>query len=147
MGACNYDANATSNDGSCEYGVMAYVDADGDGFGGEMAVADVCLPLPAGMVVQTGDCDDANSAVYPGASGTAEGIDNNCNGIIDSGEEAPVEECYGDLNSDGQITVADLLLVLSEFGCTENCTTDVNGDGTVTVQDILELLTIFGSGC
>ena len=147
MGACNYDANATSNNGSCEYGVTAYVDSDGDGIGGDIAVADICLPLPAGMVTQSGDCDDANNAIYPGAAGTAEGVDNNCNGTIDAGEEAPVEECYGDLNSDGQITVADLLLVLSEFGCTESCMTDVNGDGTVTVQDILELLTIFGSVC
>lgn len=145
MGACNYNSNATTNDGSCEYGVMAYVDGDSDGFG-DVAVADVCLPLPAGMVLVGGDCDDTSASIYPGAAGTAEDFDNNCNGAVEGDELSPTD-CYGDLNEDAQITVADLLIVLSEFGCTENCTADVNGDGTVTVQDILELLTIFGSGC
>ena len=37
-------------------------------------------------------------------------------------------------------TVADVLLVLSEFGCMSGCTADVDGDGYVNVADLLLLL-------
>ena len=55
--------------------------------------------------------------------------------------------CPNDVNSDGSITVADLLLVLSEFGCTSACAADVDGDGSVTVSDVLSVLSAFGSIC
>ena len=55
--------------------------------------------------------------------------------------------CTGDVNSDGVVTVADVLLVLSEFGCMSECSSDVDGDGYVNVADILLLLSAFGSDC
>jgi len=55
--------------------------------------------------------------------------------------------CPNDVNNDGSTTVADLLIVLSEFGCPSDCTADVNGDGSVTVADVLLLLSAFGSLC
>ena len=55
--------------------------------------------------------------------------------------------CPGDLNGDYAITVADVLLTLSEFGCMTNCTADIDGDGFVNVTDILELLSMFGTAC
>jgi len=55
--------------------------------------------------------------------------------------------CPGDINGDNAITVADVLLTLSEFGCMENCTADVDGNGFVNVTDILELLSMFGTAC
>jgi len=57
------------------------------------------------------------------------------------------DPCPNDVNSDGSITVADLLIVLSEFGCTSGCTADVDGDGSVTVADVLSVLSAFGSLC
>jgi hypothetical protein len=45
------------------------------------------------------------------------------------------------------ITVADVLLVLSEFGCLAGCTADVDGDTYVNVADILLLLAAFGTAC
>ncbi|MDQ5859042.1 MAG: MopE-related protein [Acidobacteriota bacterium] len=50
------------------------MDADGDGF---------CAGTGAGF-----DCNDNNSKVYPGANDTRgkwgrDGVDNDCNGIID----------------------------------------------------------------
>lgn len=56
--------------------------------------------------------------------------------------------CPGDLDSDGFIIIGDVLMFLSDFGCTANCTADVNGDGTVTVQDLLDgILANFGDPC
>ena len=89
------------------------------------------------------DCDDGDPSVYPGAPATAQGIDNNCDGIL-SPEEA---DCPLDLNGDQLITVGDVLAVLADFGCLTDCAGDVNGDGLVTVGDILAMLGGFGSLC
>ena len=52
-----------------------------------------------------------------------------------------------DVNVDGNVTVADMLMMLSEFGCAQSCTSDLNGDGLVTVNDLLGLLGLFGTPC
>ena len=44
-------------------------DADGDGFSSAL------------------DCDDTQGAVYPGASEICDGLDNDCNGVIDDDAE------------------------------------------------------------
>ena len=114
-------ANCQSGFESC----AGIVDLDGDG------ESTVC------------DCDDGNPAVFPGAPGTAQGVDNNCDGILSSEELA----CLLDLNGDALITVSDVLILLSEFGCLTGCTADINGDGLVTVADVLSLLGGFGTDC
>ena len=93
------------------------------------------------------DCDDNESSVFPGAPGTASGLDNNCDGTISLEEILCAINLNLDLNADFFITVADVLLVLGDFGCQEGCGADVNGDGAVTVGDILEILGGFGDGC
>jgi len=101
------------------------VDADGDG-------EDVIC-----------DCDDADAATYPGAPGTSSGLDNNCDGVISADELA----CLLDLTGDLLVSVSDVLVVLSEFGCLVGCAADITGDGAVTVSDVLELLGGFGDNC
>ena len=51
------------------------------------------------------------------------------------------------MNVDGFISVADVLMLLGEFGCTIECEVDVDGDEVVTVADILQILSAFGSEC
>ncbi|MCY7420891.1 MAG: T9SS type A sorting domain-containing protein, partial [Chitinophagaceae bacterium] len=60
-----------------------YKDADGDGYGGSTKIT-TCNP-PAGYVVQGGDCNDANAAIYPSAKDICNGLDDNCDGQIDEG--------------------------------------------------------------
>lgn len=53
----------------------------------------------------------------------------------------------GDLNGDGVVDVADLLILLSQWGpCPRDagCTADLNDDGTVDVADMLILLANWG---
>lgn len=141
--ACNYDPTATIDDGSCVLPVLYYADADGDGFG-DIAVTQTACSQPAGYVLDNTDCDDTRNDVYPGAPGTGEGIDNNCNGSIDPSEEAA---CAGDFNGDNQIDVQDLLILLAEFGCSNACTADLNNDGLVTSADMLSFLSLYGTIC
>ena len=94
-------------------------------------------------VLSFSDCDDGDATVYPGAPATAQGVDNNCDGVLSPEELA----CLLDLNGDQLITVSDVLVLLAEFGCVTDCTADVNGDGLVTVADILAMLGGFGTPC
>jgi choice-of-anchor B domain-containing protein len=120
-----------------------YQDGDDDGFGNAAVVLSSCIQ-PAGYVADDTDCDDIRNDVYPGAPGTAEGIDNNCNGSIDVDEELP---CLADFDDDGIRAVSDLLVILADFGCTSGCVADLTGDDITNSADILVFLSLFGTNC
>jgi len=128
---------------SLEPGTTWYADADGDGYG-DAAVPTLACSEPEGYTSDATDCNDASAVVYPGAPGTEQGVDNNCDGFITGNEELG---CPGDFNSDGVISVADLLIYLGEFGCEENCTADFDLDGLVNIGDLLGFLSVFGAPC
>ncbi|MBM55377.1 MAG: regulator [Euryarchaeota archaeon] len=55
--------------------------------------------------------------------------------------------CPEDFNNDLIISVAGLLLLISEFACVADCNTDLNNDGSVNVDDLLIFLIAFGTQC
>ncbi len=63
--------------GACSYQI-ATLDLDGDGYRG---------PIPGTIAGEVGscgdDCDDSNAAAHPGGVEICDGVDNDCNGIID----------------------------------------------------------------
>ncbi len=77
-----------------------YADSDGDGFGSE-TTASAC-EAPDGYIPTTGDCDDADPTINPGALEACNGYDDNCNGLVDdeessvTGQSAWVEDGDGD---------------------------------------------------
>lgn len=120
-----------------------YEDADGDGFGNALASILACAQ-DLGFVSNADDCDDSRNDVYPEAPGTAQDVDNDCNGIVEDDE---VALCLGDLNNDNLINVSDLLLLLSEIGCITECLYDLTGDGVVNTADQLIFLASYGTMC
>jgi Ca2+-binding EF-hand superfamily protein len=99
---------------------------------------------PAGFVADNTDCDDTLDTVFPGAPGTGEDIDNNCNGTIEFSETF----CPYDLDGDGFISTTDLLQLLGSFGCSSECGfEDLDQDGSVGTTDLLLLLGFFGTSC
>ena len=57
-------------------------------------------------------------------------------------------ECPGDLDGSGTVEVADVLGLLSVFGCAQDCgESDLDGDDAVGASDILLVLSYFGQSC
>jgi PKD repeat protein len=145
-------SNGTENDGETKAAYITvvanetwYADNDNDGYGDENNSVSNCTQ-PSGYLATAGDCDDSRADVYPGAIGTGENIDNDCNGVVEFDE---VSGCPGDFNNDGVRDIGDLLTLLQYYGCTGNCDpgVDLNNDGTVNGSDMLDFLSYFGLTC
>ena len=55
--------------------------------------------------------------------------------------------CMGDFDQDCNRTAIDLLFMLSEWGCATGCTSDINENGVVDIADILLFLSLFAIPC
>jgi len=72
-------------------------DGDGDSFGDDSAepIAS-CEPVSDAVLGDATDCDDTNSAVNSAAPEVCDGVDNDCNGLVDSDDPgALVDELTG----------------------------------------------------
>ena len=79
-----------------------YIDADGDGYPSSSTVS--CLRPSNGYLLSEllgteNDCIDSNPAINPGATEVCDGIDNNCDGLIDEG--LTYTTYYVDADGDG----------------------------------------------
>ena len=78
-----------------------------------------------------------------GSSETATGIV-----MVTPPDGVDCTSCPEDINDNGTVEVADVLLLLASFGCTSDCgAADIDGDGAVSVTDVLLLLAAFGEEC
>jgi len=101
-----YVANNTDcddNDALEKPGQVWYKDTDGDGYGQTGAATITQCLRPTGykaaseLIATTGDCNDTNGAIKPGATEVCDGVDNNCNGSTDEGV---LTTYYRDLDGD-----------------------------------------------
>lgn len=84
-------------DGQIDEDISFYRDADGDGFGNPGMK--LCMTFP-GFVSNALDCDDSNALINPLMAETCNGIDDNCDGVIDIGGLGG-EPYYKDEDNDG----------------------------------------------
>ena len=140
--ACNYDPFATEDDGSCEYAsCVGCTDSSACNYNPEATMDDgSCLQLDA-----CGVCGGDGSTCSGCTDPEAENYDSSA--TVDDGSCSYPNNCPEDLNDDGQISVADILLLLSDFGCSSDCDADLNDDGATNVNDILQILAAFGQEC
>ena len=88
-------------DGTVDEGVQStfYADADGDGRGAPGADTVQACVAPPGYGAVADDCDDTDPAAWTGRPEVCDGVDNNCDGVIDEGlEDRPL---YADADGDG----------------------------------------------
>lgn len=78
------DCDGVVDDGLTVY--TYYTDGDGDGFGNPTLSLSTCLfPAPVSFVDNNLDCNDDNPQVNPNvAEVLGDGLDNDCNGLVDS---------------------------------------------------------------
>lgn len=152
--ACNYNAAATLDDGSCvlpngctdaaacNYNPAATCDD------GSCILPNGCTDAAACNYDPAATCDDGSCVLPNGCTD-----ENACNfdpsATCDDGscEFESCAPCFADFNADGARNVTDLLMMISEFGCTNGCTTDLDNDGMVTSADVVSMLSVFATFC
>ena len=94
------DCNGVIDDDYALDALVWYTDGDGDGYGDATDSALSCNQPTDGVADDT-DCDDGDNTVYPGAPEYCDGIDNDCNGVIDDSYAAGGQTWYADADADG----------------------------------------------
>ena len=116
------DCDDVADESGAENADLYYTDADGDGYGDPDAPITSCEE-PTGAVVNDEDCDDTNAANSPDGTEVFDGVDNDCDDIVDQLDagEAAYAKVLGESGSD------ELSNALAAGG-------DLDGDG---VDDLI----------
>lgn len=95
-------------DGQVDEGITVawYPDSDGDGYGQNTASIWDCVQ-PTGYVNDATDCNDVDATIYPSAGEVCDGVDEDCDGVIDNNASDAIllyadvdNDTYGDPNQD-----------------------------------------------
>ena len=121
-----------------------FADVDGDGHGDPNARVDAC-EQPQDHVATSDDCDDTNASISPSAWELCNGLDDDCDLLVDDADPdriAPIA-WYGDTDGDGFGDTADRALAcepppgyLPAGGDCDDANPDVNPDAVEICDDI-----------
>jgi hypothetical protein len=137
------DGLIDDDDPSLSGGSIFFADADGDGYG-DPAVTTTACSAPAGFVENGDDCDDSNPSLNTAASEVYDGVDNDCDGVIDNGvygvDCADILDVYPTspngsytIDPDGSASAVPFAVL---------CEMTIEGGGwTQSIQDYLDHLT------
>ena len=103
------DCDGTVDEADAADASAWYADADGDTFG-DPAVATTACDAPVGYVADATDCDDGSATVNPAQTELCNGIDDDCDGVVDEDTAADTAAWYADTDGDGYGDAADAVL-------------------------------------
>ncbi len=107
------DCDGATDEDSAVDASTWYADADGDGFGDPDVTAAACRE-PAGHTGDATDCDDGDASVNPAGTELCDGVDNDCDGVVDPDSAADAATWYADADGDGYGTSAGTATACSE---------------------------------
>ncbi|MAA78777.1 MAG: hypothetical protein CL916_05915 [Deltaproteobacteria bacterium] len=119
-------------------------DADGDGFGDSSIVMQACAQ-GAGMATNNQDCDDTNASIYPYATEVCNGLDDNCNTVIDDGAE-DLQLYYQDIDGDGFGSSVTVLVCDGTAGVSAQ-TGDCDDENAAINPDEIEVCNAVDDNC
>jgi len=120
-----------------------YLDSDGDGFGDPLLSQSACFQ-PTGYVADGSDCVDLLASVHPGAAELCDGVDNDCDNLLDDADPdvslAGAPTYFTDADGDGLGDPLSPILactqptgaVTNNSDCDDSSALDTDGDG---IQD------------
>ena len=129
--------------------VTYYFDNDLDGYGTSDEVAIGGCNIPNGFVELSGDCNEADATINPAAVEICDGIDNNCNNLID-GDDPTLNAIFYYLDSDqdgfgdsNDLGVASCTAILGKI----NNNTDCNDQNSNVHPGALEICNGIDDDC
>jgi len=100
---CDGTADEVGADGCTTY----YLDQDADGWGQEDDSECLCAPTGRYTATQFGDCDDTRPTVNPGHTEICDGLDNDCDEVVDPEDSAGCTVFFCDRDDDGHPAQGD----------------------------------------
>lgn len=100
--ACNFvddDCDGATDESFADGCETMYFDGDHDGYG-DSAVTDCLCKESDDYKLESGDCDDTDPLSSPGAEELCDGVDNNCDGVIDEENALGCTPYYLDQDKD-----------------------------------------------
>jgi len=125
-----------------------YRDFDGDGYGDLTTSISICV-LPIGYTLDQTDCNDLNININPLAAEVCDGVDNNCDGLIDDADPLVIgmTDWFIDADLDG-FGSADSMFTscFLPFGFADN-TDDCNDASALINPTKLDICDLIDNDC
>ena len=139
------DCDGAIDDADSDFqgGSTYYADVDLDGYGDASVAVDAC-DLPAGYSDNLDDCDDGNPAIYPGAAEIRDGVDNDCDSLIDDEDPISGNTYYADSDGDGYGDGDAVLIAceLPESGYVDNSDDCDDGDESTNPDAVRSVVVV-----
>jgi hypothetical protein len=151
------DLDCASSDACVQY--FCYQDLDGDGWGNEEVNAFYDVVCDSGTTHNIPDCNDLDNIINPDATEVCgDGVDNNCDGMIDCDDISCAEDvsCVNTIDFDGNeiISILDANELMQACDDYYNQPLPVNyamfdlvgEDNMITYDDLKEFIVLYNEG-